>query len=91
MLIWGTAIGGIWTVAVVLLGERFRGSDLAGALAASSVLYGFGSVGGPSLAGFAMDAWDPLAIPLLIALVCLLYLPVTLVRERGHADGAEKV
>jgi MFS family permease len=91
VLIWGTAIGGIWTVAVVLLGERFRGSDLAGALAASSVLYGFGSVGGPSLAGFAMDAWDPLAIPLLIALVCLLYLPVTLVRERGHADGAEKV
>jgi MFS family permease len=87
VLVWGVAIGGIWTTAVVLVGERFRGAELAGALSAGGVLYGLGSVGGPTLAGFAVDAWTPLVMPFLIALACLAYLPATLIRATRPGKG----
>lgn len=77
VLLWGAALGGIWTVAIVLLGEQFRGSVLATANTMYGVLYGLGAVVGPAVTGVAMHQWAPLAMPLLVALFCLLYLPLT--------------
>lgn len=39
-------------------------------------------IAGPVLAGYAAAAWSPAAIPPAVALCCLLYLPVTLIRSR---------
>ena len=76
----GAGLGAIWTVSVVMVGSRFRGADLSAAYAAGGVLHGIGMVAGPIIAGFASATLDPIAIPLIVALCCLLYLPATLVR-----------
>jgi MFS family permease len=77
----GVAVGAIWTISVVMLGAQYRGVELAGAYAASGVLHGIGMIAGPVFAGYAAAAWSPGAIPLTIALCCLLYLPATLIRR----------
>jgi MFS family permease len=76
----GAGLGGIWTVAVVLIGSRLRGSDLAAAYAAKGVLLGTGMIAGPTIAGFLSSVTSATAIPLLVAFCCLLYLPSTLIR-----------
>jgi MFS family permease len=78
----GAVLGAIWTISVVLLGAFYRGAELAGAYAATGVLHGIGMVAGPILAGSAATAWTPAVIPLAVALCCLIYVPVTLVRSR---------
>lgn len=78
----GAALGAIWTISVVMLGTRYRGAELAGAYAATGILHGIGMIAGPVLAGYAAAAWSPAAIPPAVALCCLLYLPVTLIRSR---------
>ena len=80
----GSALGGIWTVSMVLIGEHFQGTQLASAYSAGGVLHGVGMIAGPVLAGWAMEAWDPIAIPLIVGGCCVLYLPVTLLRRRRH-------
>jgi MFS family permease len=56
-------LGGIacafYTLGLAILGERLRPGDLASANAAFLVLYQLGTLGGPPLAGAAMDAWPP--------------------------------
>jgi MFS family permease len=76
----GAALGGIWTIAVVLLSQSFRGGDLISAYALSGMLHGIGMVTGPLSIGAAADRWGPEAIPFGVALFCLLYLPFTLLR-----------
>ncbi|MEC9329222.1 MAG: MFS transporter, partial [Pseudomonadota bacterium] len=49
--IWGGAMGGIFTVGITLLGERFRDVELVSANAVFSVLFGVGGLLGPFLAG----------------------------------------
>jgi MFS family permease len=71
----GLAFGTIWTAAAVLLGQSFSGGDLVAAYAVSGMLHGIGMVAGPLSIGAAVDRWGVEAIPLGIALCCLLYLP----------------
>jgi MFS family permease len=78
----GAALGAIWTISVVLLGAHYRGTELAGAFAATGVLHGIGMITGPVLAGAAAAAWSPAVIPLAVGLCCVMYLPVTLIRSR---------
>jgi MFS family permease len=78
----GAALGAIWTISVVLLGAHYRGTELAGAFAATGMLHGIGMITGPVLAGAAAAAWSPAVIPLAVGLCCVMYLPVTLIRSR---------
>ena len=80
VLVIGTGLGGIWTISVVMIGSRFLKVELPAAYAAGGVLHGIGMVVGPVVAGIASSVIDPGVIPLLIALCCLFYLPVTLIR-----------
>ncbi|MGH6959139.1 MAG: MFS transporter, partial [Dongiaceae bacterium] len=82
LLLLGCAVGGLWTVSLILVGERFEGADIAAANTARSVLYGLGAFGGPALAGVALELWDPHGVPLVIIVVGLLFLPVALFAER---------
>ena len=58
MLVWGGAAGSLYTVALAMLADRFRGVDLAAANVAFGTLYAFGALVGPLLHGMAMD-WHP--------------------------------
>lgn len=80
----GAALGSIWTIAVVLLGQKFQGGDLVAAYAVTGMLHGIGMVIGPLAAGAAVDLWGAIAIPFGVALCCLLYLPFTLAGDSGR-------
>jgi len=78
----GASVGSLWVVSLLLVGERYHGADIAAANAARAVLYGIGAVCGPSLAGLAFDLWNPHGLPLAVAAIGLLYLPVAVLAER---------
>jgi len=85
VVVLGTALGSIWTIAVVLFGQTFRGGDLVAAYAVGGLLHGVGMVTGPLSMGAAVDRWGAAAVPLGVALCCLLFLPVALWRPGGAA------
>lgn len=76
MFVMGASSGSLWTVSLVLVGDRFSGRDLAVANTARGVIYGLGSVCGPAIAGSALWAWDPHGVPLVYAGTCLAFLAV---------------
>jgi hypothetical protein len=78
----GCALSGIWTAAIVLLGQRFAGAELSSAYVAGGILYGIGSIAGPLLTGLIADRTSLAAVPLVLAGFCVAYLPLGLLRER---------
>ena len=55
----GGLLGSLWLVAMALMGERFRGADLAAANVGLTFAYGAGSIAGPVVSGAALEAWPP--------------------------------
>jgi len=76
MLILGAIWSSIYTIALVIIGERFRGADLAAASALFGVMWGLGTVVGPQLGGFAYDQFPPHGVPLVLAALTALLLPL---------------
>jgi MFS family permease len=80
LVIWGAALSGLYTLAMIMMGRRFRGPDLAGINAAYVLLWGMGGIAGPSIVGGAMEAWGPVGLPATVVVSCLLFLPLALWR-----------
>lgn len=81
---------GIFTLGMVLVGERFRGSELAGASAFTTAMWGTGALVGAPLSGLAMQLWDPHGLILAVVLIFLAYLPFPLIaRVRAKQPDAE--
>ena len=80
LVAFGGALGGFYTIGMVMIGRRFRGADLVAVNAAFVVLWGFGSIAGPATTGAAIDAWGFDAMPAVVVAGCLLYLPLAVVR-----------
>ncbi len=70
LFVWGGIAGGIYTVAMTMVGARYRGTDLATANAAFGVLWGMGGIAGPAAGGVAMDLWDPHGLPAMLVIAC---------------------
>ncbi|WP_347902242.1 MFS transporter [Pseudomonas purpurea] len=51
----GAVAGGIYTLAIILIGQGFKGQDLVTANASAGFLWGLGSLLGPLLSGVAMS------------------------------------
>ena len=83
LFVWGGTVVGLYTVGLTLLGQRFRLADLAGANVAFVMIFEVGSVVGPSLAGGAMELWDPHGLLLVPALACAAFLVITERRRRA--------
>ncbi len=90
VFLWGAGLGGIWTVAFAMLGDRFRGAELAAATTLSSLLYGVGSTLGPVIAGHAMELWGPIAILIVSAAALSGYLGVCLLPGRKVAAQSSR-
>jgi MFS family permease len=56
---WGGVVGGIYTVGLALLAEKFQGARLASANAAYIMMYSLGMMAGPPILGFGMDLSSP--------------------------------
>lgn len=85
LLLLGAAGGGAYTVSLVLIGQRFKGSDLVTANAAVGVLWGIGGLAGPPLAGVGMRLWNPNGLPLTWALAAGLFLALFMYRRSWKA------
>ena len=79
--VWGGSMGGIFTVGITLLGERFRDAELLSANAVFSVLFGVGGLLGPFLVGTAMSAIGPAGFPLSLLAAVVIYALFALYRQ----------
>lgn len=59
IVLWGGAMGAVFTVGITLLGQRFRSVDLVAANAVFSLLFGIGGMAGPLMVGMSMDEFGP--------------------------------
>ena len=72
LMVLGAVAGGVYTLALVLIGQRFRGRDLVTANASAGMLWGVGSLLGPLLSGSLMDL-GPQGVPVALALAAGLF------------------
>jgi len=69
----GGALGGFYTLSMALLGQRFRGTDLAVANTAFVLMYQLGAMVGPAIGGAAMQRLGPDALALTLAVALALF------------------
>ena len=78
----GGLTGGCYTLALMLLGDRFRGPDLTVANTAFVMTFQLGMIAGPPVVGAAMRAVGPAAFPLTLAFALLALAPVAAAASR---------
>lgn len=90
LFVWGGLAAGLYTISLVIVGQRFKGGDLVAANAALVMLYGLGSVIGPALGGAAMRAAGLDGLPLGMALATAVFLAVAVSRRSWQAGRAAR-
>lgn len=69
LVIMGAAGFGLYTVALVSLGDRFTGDDLIDGMSAFSVVWGLGALLGSVMGGWAMTSFGPHGFPVSLGIV----------------------
>jgi MFS family permease len=69
LLLWGGLILGVYSVGLTLLGERFKGPELASANAGFVMSYCIGLLAGPTVEGVALDLWNPNGLLVALAVI----------------------
>ena len=82
LLVHGGMSGGIYVLALALMGERFKGASLAGANAAFILTYEIGAMGGPPLAGLAFSILGAPGLPLVFVIALAILVPAALTAQR---------
>lgn len=91
LVLMGTTGYGVYTVSLVALGERFRGSELIEGSASFAVVWGFGALLGSVSGGLSMLASASHGLPFSLALVYLLLAAGVAWRQFTHRTGARSV
>jgi MFS family permease len=86
--IFGGVEGMIYALGVILVGERFKGAQLAGASTAFTACWAVGTIIGPLVAGAGMDQFGADKLPFLIFIFFMLYLPLP-IREWLHQTRSQ--
>ncbi len=73
----------MYTLGIVLLGQRFRGAELAAASVLFTGMWAAGTMVGPLFVGAGMDLFGNASMPYLIAALYVAYLPFFLFRKRA--------
>ncbi|MBT7645756.1 MAG: MFS transporter, partial [Rhodospirillaceae bacterium] len=76
LMLFGGMRSAHYGIAMILVGDRFRGADLPSATAVFGLMFGTGSIMGPALSGVAIDGWDPHGLFVAILLFHLVLLPL---------------
>ena len=94
LLVWGAAAFGLYTLSLILIGQRLSGMRLMAATAAFAVAWGLGGLIGPWITGLLMDGFGPqmLAVALagiygLLTLAALTIAPI-LAQNRSRFEQA---
>jgi len=74
LVLFGASAGGIYTLGIIRIGDRFQGPDLVMANASVGLLWGVGSLLGPSVGGLTIDYFSPDGLMHALALLATLYL-----------------
>jgi MFS family permease len=74
LFLWGGTLYAFYSQGIALLGEEFPASALATANTVFVMVYCAGGVIGPSVGGFAMDAWPRGGLPAVLSVAPLLLL-----------------
>ena len=80
LAVWGGAGFGFYTIAITMLGGRFRGEDLALANAAFVMTFECANIAGPALTGAAMWIWSPHGMMGFLVVVAVLFIAVAAIR-----------
>jgi MFS family permease len=86
LVFFGASAGGIYTLGIVRIGDQFQGPDLVTANASLGILWGLGSLLGPSIGGLAIDYFSPDGLMYSVALLAALFTSV-LAWEAGKLTG----
>ncbi len=92
LVIWGGAVVGSYTIALVLMGQEFKGPELVTANAAAGVLWGVGSLIGPAAAGYSMELYEPHGMPVTFIVISAAFVAIAvfdLNRSRKMAAKSE--
>jgi MFS family permease len=74
LVLFGASAGGIYTLGIIHIGDRFQGPDLVMANASVGLLWGVGSLLGPSVGGLTIDHFSPDGLMHALALLATLFL-----------------
>jgi len=77
LFLWAGFYAGFYTVAMILAGHWFKGSELATAMSAFGVFWGLGAFAGPLIGGLSMDGWNPHGLPLILVIVSVAVLAMS--------------
>ncbi|MEQ8665773.1 MAG: MFS transporter [Rhodospirillales bacterium] len=86
LAIWGGTTFSLYSVALVILGDRFSPALLAGANAAFVAMFEVGSVGGPVVIGYAIDLFGPNGMPAVLVAVCIPLFVLAYIRRGKHSE-----
>lgn len=96
LFLWGGTVWGVYGLAITLLGERFRPSELTQASALFVMIYSAGSLIGPPIGGAAMDLWNPHGLLVIVGVAMFLIVVIAGIawiagaeRERGEPPPAD--
>lgn len=81
LFVWGSAALGVYTIALVELGDRFTGAVLLSGNAAFAAMWGIGGMIGPPVFGGAMDSIGLNGLPLMLGMSYLVLALITLSRR----------
>jgi Arabinose efflux permease len=70
VFVWGGVSFGIYTMALIELGERFTGAALIAGNAAFALAWGIGGMSGSPVTGFVMQAIGHQGLPLTLGVLC---------------------
>ena len=87
LFLFGASGSGIYTLAMILIGQRYKGPDLATAAAAFSFLFGVGHLIGPLISGVSMRILDPDGFPITLILAGLSFLFLIISRHLRVKEG----
>ena len=90
VFLWGGVSYGTYTVALIVLGDRFEGSLLLAGNAAFALTWGVAGLVGPTATGAAMDLVGPQGLPLVLGLLFAL-LTAAFMTRRARLDSPAPV
>ena len=80
--VWGSTAWGVYTLALIELGDRFKGALLLSGNAAFSLMWGIGGVIGPPVYGAAMTWLGPHGLPLMLGATYFILLVAGTMRSK---------